>query len=47
MISIAFVTLGTVTKGLVQEMRDLEKRRRVETVLTTAFLDRPEYYEVS
>ena len=30
--------LGTVTKGLVQGQKDLEKRGRVETIQTTAFL---------
>ena len=30
--------LGTVTKGLVQELKDLEIRGRVETIKTTALL---------
>ena len=37
---IAIITgvLGTVTKGLVQELEDLEMRGRVETIQTTALL---------
>ena len=30
-------TLGTVTKGLVQGLEDLEITRRVETIQTTTF----------
>ena len=31
-------TLGTVTKGLIQELEDLEIRGRVETIQSTALL---------
>ena len=37
-IPIVIGALGTVTKGLVQELEDLEIRGRVETIQTTAFL---------
>ena len=37
-ISIVICALGTVTKGLVQELEDLEIRGRVETIQTTALL---------
>ena len=37
--------LGTVTKGLAQGLEDLEIIGRVETIQTTAFLDRPENKE--
>ena len=39
--------LGTVTKGLVQRLKDLEIRERVETIQTIASLVRPEYQEES
>ena len=42
-IPIVIGALGTVTKGLVQGLVDLEIRRRVETIQTTALLNRPEY----
>ena len=35
-IPIVIGTLGTVTKGLVQDLKDLEISRRVETLQTTA-----------
>ena len=35
---IVFGVLGTVTKGLVQGLEDLEIRGRVETIQTTALL---------
>ena len=37
-IPIVIATLGTVTKGLVQGLEDLEITRRVETIQTTALL---------
>ena len=37
-IPIAIVAFGTVTKGLVRRLEDLEIRRRVETIKTTALL---------
>ena len=37
-IPIVIGALGTVTKGLVQELEDLEIRRRVETIQTAALL---------
>ena len=37
-IPIVIGTLGTVTKGLVQGLDDLEIRRKVETILTTILL---------
>ena len=37
-ILIVIGVLGTVNKGLVQGLQDLEIRRRVETIQTTAFL---------
>ena len=37
-IPIVIGALGTVTKGLVQEMEDLEITERVETIQTTALL---------
>ena len=37
-IPIAIGTLGTVTKGLVQGLEDLEIRGQVETIQTTALL---------
>ena len=37
-ILIVIGALGTVTKGLVQELKDLEIRERVETIQTTALL---------
>ena len=43
-ISIVIGAHGTVTKGLVKELEDLEIRGRVETILTTAL---PEYREES
>ena len=36
--SIVNGALGSVTKGMVQELEDLEIRGRVETIQTTAFL---------
>ena len=44
---IVFSALGTVTKGLVQGVEDLEVRSRVETIQTTVYQDRPEYWKVS
>ena len=38
---------GTVTKGLIQGLEDLEIRGRVETLQTTALLRRSEYWEKS
>ena len=32
------IVIGTVTKGLVQRLEDLEIRGRVETIKTTALL---------
>ena len=37
-IPIVIDVLGTVTKGFIQELEDLEIRRRVETIQTTALL---------
>ena len=37
-VSITIGALGTVTKGLVQGLEDLEIRGRVETIQTTALL---------
>ena len=39
--------LSTITKDLVQELEDLEIRGRVESIQTTALLDRSEYWEES
>ena len=36
--SIVIGALGTITKGLVQALEDLEKRERVDTIETTALL---------
>ena len=36
-IPLAIGVLGTVTKGLVQGLEDLEIGRRVDTIQTTAF----------
>ena len=38
MIPIVIGALGTVTKGLIQGLKDLEIRGRVETIQTTALL---------
>ena len=47
-IPIVIYALGTVTKGLVQGLEDLEITGRVEAVQTTVFfLDRLEYWEES
>ena len=43
-IPIVIDTLGTLTKGLVLGLEDLEIRGRVKTIPTT---DRPEYWEES
>ena len=39
--------LGTVTKGFVQGLDDLEIRGRVETIHVTVYQDRSEYWEES
>ena len=36
---------GTVTKGLLKGLEDLEVGNRVETIQTTALLKWPEYWE--
>ena len=46
-IPIEIGALGTVTKGLVQGLEDLEIGGRGETIQMTAFFDRPEYWEAS
>ena len=46
-IPIVIGAFGRVTKGLVQELEDLEIRGRIETIQTTALLDRLEYWEES
>ena len=38
---------GTVTKGLLKDLDDLEIGWRVATIQTTAWLRRPEYWEES
>ena len=38
-IPIVIGVLGTVTKGLVQGLKDLEMRGQVETIQTTAFME--------
>ena len=42
-ISIVIIALGTVTKGLIKGLDDLEKRGRVETIHTQHFCDQPEF----
>ena len=37
-IPIVIVALGTVTEGLLKELGDFEKRKRVETIQTTTLL---------
>ena len=45
MITNVIDAFGTVTKGLVLELRDLEIRGRVDTIQMTVLLNRPEYIE--
>ena len=42
-IPIVICTFGTVTKGLLKGLEDLQVGRRVETIQTRALLRRPEY----
>ena len=46
-ISILICAFGTVTKGLLKGLADLEIRARVDTIKTTTLLRRPEYWEKS
>ena len=43
MIPIVIKALGTVTKGLAQNLEDLEIRGQVETIQQQHYWDRPEY----
>ena len=47
LIPIVIGARGTVTRGLIQGLEDLEIREQVEAIQTTAFLDQPEYCEES
>ena len=46
-VPIVIGALGTVTKGLLKVLEDLEVGGRVETIQTTAFWGRPEYWDES
>ena len=42
-IAIGIGAVGTVTKGLIKGLEELEVGGRVETIQTTALWERPEY----
>ena len=46
-IPIVISAFGTITKGLLKELEDLEVVGRVETIQTTAYWEQPEYWEES
>ena len=46
-VPIVIGAFGTVTKGLLKSLEDLEVGKRVETIQTTALLRRPKYWEES